>query len=176
MFGLGKRRDAAPEPVRPPAEPGDAEVIARVCWLLKEAMDDPERTRFAGVANVPLVDLCFDVRAVLVGSPSGRAVLKGLLPGMDADPVSRRIRVLQQDVAELQAELAAAKTALEQEKGDHAETRRELIAANARRVCGRCGCDPGRRDEDCPDPCLCHPGQAVDVLPPEDFHRSAGQP
>jgi len=117
MLRLGRPgRGEQPEPERRPEGPSDAEVIARACWTVKQAMDDPEQTRFGGVANVPLVDLCLDLRAVFVGSPAGRAVLKGMLPGQDADPVSRRIAAVQaaaaQDVAELQAELAAAKATI----------------------------------------------------------------
>ncbi len=128
MLNLGRKGRGDPPPPEPrPEGPSDAEVIARACWVIKASMDDEAQTKFRGAANVPLVDLCLDLRAVLVKSPAGRAVLRGLIPGQDGDPIDRRLKAADQDVAELTAELGKANAALAQERADHAEARREMV-------------------------------------------------
>lgn len=139
MLNLGgKNRGQVPEPERPAQVESDAELIARACWVIKAAIDDREQTSYRGAPNVPLVDLCLDLRAVLVRSAAGKAVLRphANVPVL-VDPIQRLRTLLDaqrraadkdlaaaravavQDVAELQAELAAAKTEREALVGEN---------------------------------------------------------
>lgn len=129
MFSMGNRGD--PPATAKTSQPSYAELVARACWMVQRVMADPDQTTYRGAANVPLVDLCLDLRATFISTDVGRAVFRPSPNGPQVvDPVERFRRMLDaahraraedvnrvqaaaaQDVAELQAEIARLKTQL----------------------------------------------------------------